>query len=225
MVDDINDYIGACQVGITAMSIGIGALGEPVVAGLLEPLFGDAISHGLAVAISVGIAYLIITSAHIVAGELVPKIYAIDRAEGVLVRIARPLKWSRVLFHPFIVVLTAVSNRILRLLGVDPDAVGEEGGTPEEIKRIITQSYTGGQLDENEAGMLTGVFHLHEQQARQVMTPAPAGVTGDDSHTLELPLRPCVPPRPTRPLGTQGHNHDPGKGHRPAKPPPPKPAP
>src|SRR5204863_443166 len=77
MVDEIQDYIGACQVGITAMSIGIGALGEPAVAHILEPLFPDAVAHGLAVAISVAVAYLIITSAHIVAGELVPKIYAI----------------------------------------------------------------------------------------------------------------------------------------------------
>src|SRR4051794_15074750 len=144
MVDDINDYIGACQVGITAMSIGIGALGEPVIAGLLEPIFGNALGHGLSVAISVVIAYLVITSAHIVAGELVPKIYAIDHAESVLRRIARPLRLSRILFHPFIVVLTAVSYRILRVFGVDPEKVGEEGGTPDEIKRIIAESYTGG---------------------------------------------------------------------------------
>ncbi len=82
-LDAIGDYISTVQVGITMTSIGIGAVGEPVLAHALEPLFGTAISHGLAVAISVMIAYLIITSAHIVAGELVPKLYAIDRAEGV----------------------------------------------------------------------------------------------------------------------------------------------
>jgi len=82
-IDEIGDYISTVQVGITMTSIGIGALGEPVLADLFEPWFGNVVGHGLAVAASVTIAYLIITSAHIVAGELVPKLYAIDRAEGV----------------------------------------------------------------------------------------------------------------------------------------------
>src|SRR4051794_1351255 len=69
-VDSINDYISACQVGITMASIGIGAVGEPVVADLLEPWLGKVLSHGVAVAISVTFAYLVITSIHIVFGEL-----------------------------------------------------------------------------------------------------------------------------------------------------------
>ena len=76
-VDNINEYISACQVGITLTSIGIGAVGEPVVAHALEHLLGSSLSHGVAVVVSVVIAYLIITSAHIVAGELVFKLYVI----------------------------------------------------------------------------------------------------------------------------------------------------
>ncbi len=211
-VDEISDYIGACQVGVTMMSIGIGAVGEPVVADLLEPLFGKVAGHGLAVAASVTLAYLTITSAHIVAGELVPKFYAIDRAEGVLRRIARPLHWSRVAFHPFIVVLTAVSRRILRLLGVDPDQIQDEGGTPDELKRLIAESSIGGKLDPGEAGMLTGVFHLHEQEARQVMTPFPAVVTVDTSETVETAVRRCVDTGHTRLVVTEDENPDRVKG-------------
>src|SRR5919206_4297833 len=180
-IDDIGDYISTVQVGITFTSIGIGALGEPVLADIFENWFGDAIGHGLAVGISVAIAYLIITSAHIIAGEIVPKLYAIDRAEGVARRLAAPLRFFRRLFAPFIVVLTGVSDRILRWIGIDPDKLTEEGSTPEDLKALITQSFTGGTLDPGEAGMLTGVFHLHEQQARQVMTPIPAVVTVDVS--------------------------------------------
>ena len=109
-------------------SIGIGALGEPVLAGLLEPLFGGPLSHGIATVLSVTVAYLLITSAHIVAGELVPKLYVIDKAEGVARRVARPMRFFRRLFTPFIVVLTAISDRILRALGVDPDKIAQEGG-------------------------------------------------------------------------------------------------
>jgi CBS domain containing-hemolysin-like protein len=207
-IDDIGDYISAVQVGITMTSIGIGALGEPVLADLLEPVFGGPLSHGVSVAISVTVAYLLITSAHIVAGELVPKLYVIDKAEGVARRLARPLRFFRRLFHPFIVVLTAVSDRILRALGVDPDKVAEEGGSPEELKALIAESYTGGKLDPGEAGMLTGVFHLHEQEARQVMTPIPAVVTIDISEDVETALRRCISSGHTRLLVTEDDNQD-----------------
>src|SRR6478752_3121144 len=153
-LDEIGDYISTVQVGITMTSIGIGALGEPVLAGLLEPLFGGPLAHGVSVAISVIVAYLLITSAHIVAGELVPKLYVIDKAEGVARRLARPMLFFRRLFTPFIVVLTGISYRILRWLGVDPDKIAQEGGTPEELKALIAESYTGGKLDPGEAGML-----------------------------------------------------------------------
>jgi CBS domain containing-hemolysin-like protein len=207
-IDEIGDYISAVQVGITMASIGIGALGEPVLADLLEPVFGGPLSHGVSVAISVTVAYLLITSAHIVAGELVPKLYVIDKAEGVARRLARPLRFFRRLFHPFIVVLTAVSDRILRALGVDPDKVAEEGGSPEELKALIAESFTGGKLDPGEAGMLTGVFHLHEQEARQVMTPIPAVVTVDISEDVETALRRCISSGHTRLLVTEDDNQD-----------------
>src|SRR3954451_10035141 len=126
-IDDINESVSTIQVGLTAASIGIGALGEPTIAHMLEPVLGGPLSHGAAVVISVVIAYLLITSAHIVIGEIVPKIYAIDRAETLLRRVARPLSWFRIVFAPFIVVLTKASYGILRLLGVNPERVAEEG--------------------------------------------------------------------------------------------------
>jgi CBS domain containing-hemolysin-like protein len=207
-IDDIGDYISTVQVGITMTSIGIGALGQPVLAAALEPLFGNAIGHGLAIAISVTIAYLIITSAHIIAGEIVPKLYAIDRAEGVARRLAAPLRFFRRLFAPFIVVLTGISDRILRWIGVDPDKVSEEGSTPEDLKALIAQSMGGGTLDPGEAGMLSGVFHLHEQEARQVMTPIPAVVTVDTSEDVETALRRCISSGHTRLLVTEDENQD-----------------
>src|SRR5919109_1907716 len=207
-IDDIGDYISTVQVGITMTSIGIGALGEPVLAEALEPVFGNVVGHGVAIAIAVVIAYLIITSAHIIAGEIVPKLYAIDRAEGVARRLATPLRFFRRLFAPFIVVLTGVSDRILRWIGVDPDKVSEEGSTPEDLKALIAQSMGGGTLDPGEAGMLSGVFHLHEQEARQVMTPIPAVVTVDTSEDVETALRRCVETGHTRLLVTEDDNPD-----------------
>jgi CBS domain containing-hemolysin-like protein len=210
-VDDIGDYIAACQVGITMASIGIGALGEPAIAHLLEPLLGGALGHGVSVVISVVIAYLLITTTQSIIGEIVPKLYTIQHAEALARRIARPMQFFRVLFNPFIIVLNASSNSILRMLGTDPDAE-PEGGTPDELKRLIAQSTTGGQLDAGEADMLTGVFHLHEQEARQVMTPIPAVVTVDLSETVEAALRRCVSTGHSRLVVTEDENQDRVKG-------------
>ncbi|MGI8580548.1 MAG: hemolysin family protein [Solirubrobacteraceae bacterium] len=211
-LDEINDYISACQVGITMASIGIGALGEPIFVDLLKPVLQGPVGHGAAVVISVIFAYLVITSLHIIIGELVPKVYVIHHAEAVIRRVARPLQFSRVIFRPFTYVLTAASNAILRLLGVNPEAGSEEGGSPDELKRLIAESYTGGKLEENEASMLSGVFHLHEQEARQVMTPIPAVITVDVTEKVETALRRCVDSGHTRLLVTEDENRDHVKG-------------
>ncbi len=210
-IDDIGDYIAACQVGITMASIGIGALGEPAFAHILEPLFGPVFGHAAAVVISVVIAYLLITIAQSIIGEIVPKLYTIQHAEGLARRVARPLRFFRVMFHPFIIVLNSSSKSILRMLGTDPDAE-PEGGTADELKRMIVASQTGGKLDVGEASMLTGVFHLHEQEARQVMTPIPAVVTIDVSETVVDALRRCVSSGHSRLVVTEDENPDRVKG-------------
>ena len=210
-LDQIGDYISVCQVGITAASIAIGALGQPALAHLLEGVFGGATADAVAVAISVVISYLLIISAQSVIGEIVPKLYTIQHAEGLARRIARPLRFFRILFHPFVVLLNGASYSILRMLGTDPYA--EAGaGTPEELKRLIAYSQTGGQLDVGEASMLTGVFHLHEQEARNVMTPIPAVVTVDLSETVEAALRLCVSTGHSRLVVIEDGNQDLVKG-------------
>jgi CBS domain containing-hemolysin-like protein len=210
-IEEICDYISACQVGITLASIGIGALGEPAIAHLLEKPLGHAVGHGVAVAISVVIAYALITTAQSVVGEIMPKLYTIQHAESLARRIARPLRFARTVFKPFIFLVNSASYRLLRLIGVDPDAE-PEGGTPEELKRIIAESRTGGQLDVGEANMLTGVFHLHEQEARQVMTPIPAVVTVDLAETVEAALKRCVSTGHSRLVVTEDENQDRVKG-------------
>ena len=120
-LDSINEYISAVQIGVTMTSIGIGALGEPALAGLLKSALGGTIAHGVAVVISVVVAFAIITATQLIAGEMVPKFYAIDRAESVARRVARPLLVFSMLFRPVILWLTAVADWILRLLGVDMD--------------------------------------------------------------------------------------------------------
>jgi len=199
-LEHINEYITTCQVGNTAASIGIGAMGEPALAHLFE--------RALGIAIAAVVAYLLVTGAQITVGEMVPKLYAIDRAERVARRIARPLQMFRVIFHPFIVALTIVSNAMLGVLGVDPERRISRGGSPDELKRLIRDSEAGGMLESNEATMLSGVFHLHEQEARQVMTPIPAVVTVDLEEDVETALRRCIDSGHTRLVVTEDENLD-----------------
>jgi CBS domain containing-hemolysin-like protein len=210
-LDEIGDYIAACQVGITMASIAIGALGEPAIAHLFERAFGHAIGHAAAVVVAVVIAYLLITCGQSIIGEIVPKLYAIQHAESLARRIARPLRFFRRLFTPLIIVLNRASYSVLRMLGTDPDAE-PDGGTPDDLKRIIAESRTGGHLDAGEANMLTGVFHLHEQEARQVMTPIPAVVTVDLAENVEAALRRCVSTGHSRLVVTEDENQDRVKG-------------
>ena len=155
-------------------SIGLGFLGEPAIAALLEPVFGDVLSHGVAVAISVAIAYLIVTAAHVIVGEQAPKMMAITHAGDRWCAGAHgPCEWFRVGFHPVIWALNSASNfvltRILRIeVESDMEALSRGGAAGHDGRARRRRN-----LDPGEAEMLEGVFHLHEQEARQVMTPNP----------------------------------------------------
>ena len=205
-LERIDEVLSACQVGITMASIGIGFLGEPAIADLLEPVFGG-LSHGVAVAISVGLAFVISTSLHITVGEQVPKMLAITRPEPAARFLVRPVNWFRVASAPFTLVLTKISNGILRLFGVRPGDI-EEKHTAEDVKEIIRGSASGGTLDPGEAIMLGGVFHLHEQEAREVMTPIPAVVTVNADEQVEEALRSCVSSGHTRLVVVENDNPD-----------------
>ena len=208
ITEDLSRYLSSCQLGITLTSLAIGFLGEPAVAHLIEGILGESVSPGLSYAISIAVAYLITTSLHITIGEQVPKIWAIQNGERVSRLCARPLHLFTKVFRPFIALLNGVSNAILRLLGVTTGGQFDEGESPEELRVLIQQSVTGGKLDPGEATMLTGVFHLHEQQARQVMTPEPAVVTCDVSENVETALRRCIASGHTRLVVTEDDNHD-----------------
>jgi CBS domain containing-hemolysin-like protein len=207
-IERIDEYIAACQVGITLASIGIGAVGEPVLAHYLDKPLGSVLGHGAAVAIAAIVAYLIISASHITFGELSPKIYTVARPEGVALRSAPLLQLSSTLFKPVSVALSAAAQAVLRPLGIRSEGLGEETTTSEDLKFLIARSASGGTLDPGEAVMLRGVFHLHEQEARNVMTPIPAVVTVDISETAETALRRCVQSGHTRLVVTEDDNTD-----------------
>ncbi|HEX5930113.1 MAG TPA: hemolysin family protein [Solirubrobacterales bacterium] len=211
-MDHVDEYVATSQVGITLASIGIGFLGEPAIATLIEPLFEGAFGEAASFALAFIFAYAVITLLHVIFGEQAPKMIGIARAESLLLGIARPLSIFRRLFHPLIVITNAPARFLVtRVLRIEP-ADDEEVGSPEELRLMIVRGAQRGRLDPGEAGMLGGVFHLHEQEAREVMTPIPAVITVDASETVEAALRRCVTSGHTRLVVIEDDNPDRVKG-------------
>jgi CBS domain containing-hemolysin-like protein len=196
-IDRIDEYLAACQLGITMASLGIGFLGEPAIARLLERPLGSVVSHGVAVATAIAIAYLIVTAAHITVGEQVPKIYAITHADSAVRWAAAPLQWFNILARPLIFSLNSISNAMLRLVGTQPSDFHERA-SDEELRLLIAEGAVGGALMRREAEMLSGVFHLHDQEARQVMTPFHSVVRVDRSVGVGVALNRCIESGHTR---------------------------
>ncbi len=198
-VRHIDRYLAACQLGITLASLGLGWLGEPAFAHLVEPLLsavglGDA-AAGLTAII---IAFIIITVLHVVVGELAPKTIAIQRAEGTAMVIARPLEWFRWIFAPFIYVMNGAGNALVRALGIAPASEHEMASTPEDFQILIAQSEEGGAIEPEEADMLEGVFGLGQSQASEIMTPRPEVTTLDADMDARTALTAALATRHSR---------------------------
>ena len=206
-LDRIDEYLAACQLGITMASLGIGFLGEPAIASLLEPRLGSYMSHGVAVAVAITLAYLIVTIAHITVGEQVPKIYAITHAETSARFAARPLEWFFVFSKPLTWFLNGLSNGLLKLTGTDARADFHESGKGDDLRVLIAESASTG-APSREAEMLTGVIDLHERQARHVMTPFHSVVTVADDATVRTALDLCIGSGHTRLVVTSREQRD-----------------
>ena len=210
-LDRVDDFLATSQIGITIASLGIGFLGEPALATLLEPIFGGFAGHAVSLALAIALAFIIVTFLEIIFGEQSPKMIAIGRAEHTLIRVSGPLVFLGRILHPLIVATNVPAGFLVkRVLRIDAEDVEET--SPEELRLIIARGAKQGGLDPGEAGMLGGVFHLHEQEAREVMTPIPAVVTVDSDETVEAALRRCVTSGHTRLVVIEDDNPDRVKG-------------
>jgi CBS domain containing-hemolysin-like protein len=167
----IEPYLAACQLGITMASLGLGWVGEPTVAALLEPVLepmglSDATVH--TVAFLVG--FLVFSSLHIVVGEQVPKTLAIRRAEPMSLAIAYPLQVSYWLFFPLTWILNKASASILRLIGV-AEATHGDILSDLEIRNLVDVSTEHGRMHVDTAEMIHNVFRFDERSVARVMIP------------------------------------------------------
>ena len=167
------DYsLSVTQFGITLASLGLGWVGEPAIATLILPvtqLLGlpDEFGHTIALAI----AFTIITSMHIVLGELTPKSMAIANVEDIMLAIAFPMVLFGRVMRPFVWILNTVANGISRRFGYDVKGENEDAHTEEEIRLLMKESYRQGLINSTEADFVDNVFSFTELNAREIMIP------------------------------------------------------
>jgi CBS domain containing-hemolysin-like protein len=170
-------YLSACQLGITLASLGLGAVTEPAVVALLEPVLGFLGFHppapGQHHLVAFIVALTISTSLHVVVGEQAPKNWAILHSDRALPLLAGPLTAFTYLFYPLIWLLNTVSNALLRLTGVDvsPGAHGGLPHTEEELRALLAQSVAEGTIAKGHERILTSAFEFGDLKVRQIMTP------------------------------------------------------
>ena len=173
-VRSLDRYISATQLGITLASLGLGWIGKPALAGLLDGLFAFLPAEAAAWtthAVSAATAFAILTALHIVLGELVPKSLALLYPEDISRWVAGPLIGFGWLMAGPIALLNGAANALLRLMKVQPRGDHERLHSPEEIRMLVEQSQVGGSMEDQDARLLEGVFEFSEKTAEEVMTP------------------------------------------------------
>ncbi len=184
VMNKLDDYLAVTQLGITIASLGLGWVGEPAVASLIEPVVGPVLPQGLVHLVAFGFGFGIITFLHVVFGELAPKTIAIAQAERLALFVAPPMTFFYYLFYPGIVLFNGTANAFTRLLGVPPASETDETLEEREIRRVLSRSGEKGHVDMAEVEMIERVFELDDTVAREIMVPRPDVVSVTKDVTL-----------------------------------------
>jgi CBS domain containing-hemolysin-like protein len=192
MVEKLDAYLSATQFGITLASLGLGWLGEPAFAALLEPLIAQLVPESARATVAhtaaVVIGFVIITFLHIIVGELAPKSLAIQRAEATTLTVALPMRVFYFLFYPAIVLLNGMARRILRIVGLDSASEAHEAHSEDELRVILHSSAEAGSITSSRADLLERALEMAQKTARQVMVPRNQVRFLD----VEEPLEKCI---------------------------------
>src|SRR5918993_304008 len=171
LLDNLNAYISATQLGITMASLALGAVGEPVIAHMLEAPLQGRVSEAALHTISLAVAFTIITFLHIVLGELAPKTMALEMAERVALAVAWPMQAFYRVFQWPIRLLDWAGTRTVRLFGLHPSQDHASVYTEEELRHLVDVSRKSGHLEAQEQQLINRVFEFSEAEVREAMVP------------------------------------------------------
>src|SRR5438445_3613449 len=199
--DNLNAYLSACQVGITAASLGLGWLGEPFLARMLQPFFvlTGIESPAVIKSISFALAFSAITFLHIVLGEQAPKILAIRKTMPAALFVSAPLRLFYAIFNPAIWFLNAASNWVIRhILRVEPIAEGELAHSEEDLRLIVRESEKSAEVTPLGRELVFNVLDLRDLVVRDIMTPRGEIVYLDLENDFEANLKKAIESQHTR---------------------------
>lgn len=172
VVTHLDEYLSACQLGITITALGLGWLGEPTVEKILHPVFEHFhLNESLIGILSFGIAFALVTFLHVVVGELAPKTVAIQKAEAVTLMFAVPIIWFYRIMYPFIWFLNGSARLLVGAFGLKPASEHEVAHSEEELRILLSESYKSGEINKNELKYMNNIFEFDERIAKEIMVP------------------------------------------------------
>src|SRR4051794_33561644 len=170
-VEHIDSYLSACQLGITMCSLGLGALGEPAFRKALEPLLGDA-AEVAGIGIASALAFAIITTLHVVVGELAPKSAAIARTPPIVLALTPPMRTFYLATKPLVELLNWLGNLVLRPFGIPPASeAGSQPHSEDELRSLLRESSREGTIGREEQELSEAALVFGDRRAREVMRP------------------------------------------------------
>ncbi|KZD71145.1 Hemolysins and related protein containing CBS domain [Bacillus cereus] len=183
IIDNLDGYLSACQLGITVASLALGWVGEPAVHKLLHPLF-SVLPDSAERTVSFIVSFLIVTFLHVILGELAPKSIAIRYAERLALWTSVPLVVFYHIMYPMIWILNACSNGILKVFRIPPASENEDIHSEEEIRLLMKESYKNGELNPVDYKYVKNIFEFRDKVAGDVMTPRIQMIVIDHDATI-----------------------------------------
>lgn len=172
LVNNLDEYLSACQLGITMTALGLGWIGEPTFQVMLTPLFDYLnLDARLTTILSFIIVFSIVTFSHVVIGELAPKTIAIQKAETIALYLAGPLILFHNIMYPFIKLLNGSARALTGLFGFKAINDTEVAHTEEELRMILADSLKGGQINTSEYKYVNSIFEFSDRLAKEIMVP------------------------------------------------------
>ena len=190
VISNLDEYLSACQLGITITALGLGWIGESTIEHILGPLFLKLnIPESVTQILSVGIAFALITFLHVVVGELAPKTLAIQKAELITLLVSRPLIMFYKIMYPFIWVLNKSARIVSSIFGLKPVSENEIAHTEEELRIILSESYKSGEINQSEFKYVNKIFEFDNRIAKEIMVPRTEMVSLSKDDSLETFLQ------------------------------------
>ncbi|WP_445486526.1 hemolysin family protein [Niallia sp. 03133] len=186
VISNLDEYLSACQLGITITALGIGWLGEETIQHIIGPFLEMISVPEAAIKIlSFSLAFAIITFLHVVVGELAPKTLAIQKAELITLLTARPLIAFYKILYPFIWLLNGSARVVAGLFGLKPVSERELAHSEEELRIILSESYKSGEINQSEFKYVNKIFEFDNRIAKEIMVPRTEIISLEQSSTLE----------------------------------------